>query len=109
MSSRQEIQLARAGQPLPKKLNRELARLDGQTELAIAASRSRADIQAAQVDAVAAVAQRAMQGVAFLSQIEQQLGQTVPLAVTRLQAIGDLSTLAIGQIVTDTVTKLRHL
>jgi hypothetical protein len=109
MSNRQEIQLASAGRPLPKKLAREMARLDGQTELTVAAVRARADVQSSKVDAVISVGQRAMQGVAFLSQVEQQLGQTVPLSVTRLQAIGDLTTLGVGEIVTDTITMLRSL
>jgi hypothetical protein len=92
-----------------RQVGRSLARIDGHTSLQIARAHGQADIQAAQVDAVAAVAQRAMQGVAFVSQIEQQLGQAVPLAVTRLQAIGDLAALSMGQVVTDTVTKLRRL
>ncbi len=92
-----------------RQVGRSLARIDGQTSVQIARVQGQADVQAAQVDAVAAVAQRAMQGVAFVSQIEQQLGQAVPLAVTRLQAIGDLAALSMGQVVTDTVTKLRRL
>ena len=88
---------------------RDLARIEGHTSVQIAWAQGEADVQAAQVDAVAAVAQRAMQGVAFVSQIELQLGQAVPLAVTRLQAIGDLAALSMGQVVTDTVTKLRRL
>lgn len=91
-----------------RQLGRALARVEDDTAVKVAQVDARADIQAAQVDAVAAVAQRAMQGVAFVSQMEQQLGQTVPLAVTRLHAVGDLATLAMGQVVTDTVTKLRR-
>ncbi len=92
-----------------RQVGRSLARIDGQTSIQLAQVHSQSDIQAAQVDAVAAVAQRAMQGVAFVSQIEQQLGQAVPIAVSRLQAIGDLAALSMGQVVTDTVTKLRRL
>jgi len=57
---------------------------------------------------VAAVAQRAMQNVAFVTQVEQQLGQTVPLAVSRLQAVGDLATLAMSQVVSDMAARLRR-
>jgi hypothetical protein len=92
-----------------RQVGRSLARIDGQTSIQLAQVHSQADLQAAQVDAVTAVAQRAMQGVAFVSQIEQQLGQAVPIAVSRLQAIGDLAALSMGQVVTDTVTKLRRL
>jgi hypothetical protein len=49
-----------------------------------------------------------MQGVAFVSQLEQCLGQTVPLAAIRLQAVGDVTTLAFTQVVTDTANKLRR-
>ena len=58
---------------------------------------------------MAAVTQRGLQGVAFISQVEGQLGQTVPLAVTRLQAIADIGALGVGQIVMDTANKLRRL
>ena len=81
-----------------RQVGRSLARVNGQ-----------ADIQAAQVDAVAAVAQRAMQGAAFISQIEQQLGQAVPISVTRLQAIGDITAMSLAQIVVDTANKVRGL
>jgi hypothetical protein len=43
-----------------------------------------------------------------VTQMEQQLAQAVPLAASRLQAIGDLHALASGQIVTDTVMQLRR-
>jgi len=82
-----------------RQVGRELGRLDGTTTLQVARVEAQADVQAAQVNAVAAVAQRAMQGVAFVSQVEQQLGQAVPLSVTRLQAIGDVAALAMTQVV----------
>jgi hypothetical protein len=91
-----------------RQLGRSLARIEDDTAVQIARVEARADIDASKIDAVTVVAQRAMQGVAFVSQIEQQLGATVPIAVTRLQAIGDLATLAMGQVVTDSVSKLRR-
>lgn len=87
---------------------RALSRVHDDTCMTRAVVEARADIEAAKTDAVGFVAQRAMQDVAFLSQVEQTLGQTVPLAVSRLQAIGDLATLGIGQVVTDTVFQLRR-
>lgn len=92
-----------------RRTGRALQHMGDHTSVQIARVESRADIQTAQVDAVAAVTQRAMQGVAFISQMEGQLGQAVPLAVTRLQAVGDLAALAMGQVITDTVTKLRRI
>ena len=97
-----------AGRVQSRQLGRNLARIEDDTSVQIARVEARADIDASKIDAVTVVAQRAMQGVAFVSQIEQQLGQTVPIAVTRLQAVGDLATLAMGQVVTDSVTKLRR-
>jgi hypothetical protein len=87
---------------------RELSRIEAGGQVAIARIDQQACIQEAQVDAVASVAQRALQGVAFVTQMEQQLAQAVPLAASRLQAIGDLHALASGQIVTDTVMRLRR-
>lgn len=99
-----------ARRQLPAKVtDRALIQLDTQTMLRGRSAQATGDLQAVKVDAVAQVAQRAMQCVAFTSQVEQQLGQVVPLSVTRLQAIGDLAALAMGEIITDTVTKLRHL
>jgi hypothetical protein len=92
---------------ISRRAQHALAQLDDRTSLVVASIQAEADISAAQVDAVGLVAQRAMQEVAFLSQVEQTFGQTVPLAVSRLQAIGDLATLGIGQILTDTATRLR--
>ncbi|MBV9821447.1 MAG: hypothetical protein JO144_04325 [Actinobacteria bacterium] len=94
---------------LPRRTRRALARLDDRTSLRVAGTQAVADVNAAKADAVGFVAQRGMQNVAFLSQVEQTLGQTVPIAVSRLQAIGDLATLGIGQVVTDTVHELRRL
>jgi hypothetical protein len=88
---------------------RALTRVQDQTWMALAVVEAEADIHAAKVDAVGFVAQRGMQDVAFLSQVEQTLSQTVPLAASRLQAIGDLATLGIGQVITDTVSELRRL
>lgn len=104
-----EIYGGGASRGISRRAGRTLQQVGEHTSVQIARVEGRADIQAAQVDAVAAVTQRAMQGVAFISQMEGQLGQAVPLAVTRLQAIGDLAALAMGQVVTDTVTKLRRL
>lgn len=97
------------GRAVGRRFGQELAKIQGRTDLDIAVIEGVADRQSAKVDAVGAVSQRAMQATAFLAQIEGQLGQAVPLAVSRLAAIGDLSALAMGMVVTDTVTRLRRL
>lgn len=109
MSTNQHLPNLHAGTGLSRQAQRSLARLDDQTEYAVAVVHAEAEVQAAKTDAVGFVAQRAMQDVAFLSQVEQTLSQTVPLAGSRLKALGDLATLGIGQIVTDTVFQLRRL
>lgn len=63
-------------------------------------------VQAAKADAVTIVGRVAMHDVAMLSQLEQQLSQVVPIAVTRLQAIGDMASLGLAEIVSDTVRQL---
>jgi hypothetical protein len=83
-----------------------LARLSGQTQVGLARIEAQADLQALRADAVAHVGQRAMQGVAMLSQLEQQLTQLVPVATSRLQAIGDMAALGMASIVGDTVRRL---
>jgi len=95
------------GRAVSTRVGRALARLDGQTSFQVARANAQADVKAAEVDAVAAVAQRAMQGVAFVSQVEQQLGQAVPLAVTRLQAIGDVAAMSLAQVVVDAANGVR--
>lgn len=92
-----------------RQVGRTLSRIEGSASIDIARVEARAEIQAAQVDAMTAVTQRALQGAAFISQVEQQLVQTVPLAASRLQAIGDIGTLGLTQIVMDAANKLRRI
>lgn len=42
-----------------------------------------------------------------MTQLEQQLATLVPLAAGRLQAIGDLTALAVAEVVSDTQHQLR--
>jgi hypothetical protein len=71
------------------------ADIEAQTELA-----------ALQFQAVGFMASVAMQEVALVSQVEQQLAQLVPLATSRLQAIGDTAALAMVQILSDAARRL---
>jgi hypothetical protein len=97
------------GRQLSRRAGRALSSIQGGAAISIARIEARADIQAAQVDAMSAVTQRALQGAAFLTQIEAQLGQAVPMAVCRLQAVSDIGTLGLSQIVMDTATNLRRI
>jgi hypothetical protein len=85
---------------------RELTRLVASTELAIAETAAEAAKGMARLDAVDAVAQRGMQGVALVSQMEQQLAQMVPIATSRLQAIGDMHALSTAQEISSFTRRL---
>jgi hypothetical protein len=67
------------------------------------------DLQAATVDALSYVSRRALQDVALLSQMEQQLATTVPMASGRLAAIADITAMGLSSVVADTAHKLRGL
>ncbi|MDX6285910.1 MAG: hypothetical protein QOG53_1395 [Frankiales bacterium] len=91
-----------------RRRSRELAQLSDQTELCIAAVEARAEIEATKVDAVTYVGRRALYDVALLTQLEQQLAQMVPLAASRLQAVGDMTALALADLVASTVNKVNR-
>ena len=77
--------------------NREISRVQASTELSVVRAAAEAHIETARLDALDHVAGRAMNGVALISQLEQQLSQVVPLAAGRLQALGDMHALATAQ------------
>lgn len=99
------------GQPVSRtqsrQLNRGLTSLSLTTRLDIARIESAAEVQATRADAVTYVGKRAMQDVAMLSQLEQQLAALVPMATGRLQAIADMTSLAIAEVVGDTLHQVR--
>lgn len=85
---------------------RTLVRLSGQTTVARALVDARAEVEAAKLDAVGAVAARAMQDVALISQVEQSLAQTVPHASGRLAVIADLAALSMVDVVASTARRI---
>jgi len=91
-----------------RRLGRGLSRLEAQSALDTTRVDAVAELQAVKVEAAAQVAGRAMQAIAVVTQLEQHLTQTVPLAASRLQAIGDLAALAAADIVADTTWKLKR-
>lgn len=74
--------------------SRDVARIVNRSELAVIKTAAAAHEADARLDAIDHIAGRAMQGVAMVSQLEQQLAQTVPIAASRLQAVGDIHALA---------------
>src|SRR6267154_615695 len=87
-------------------VSRELARLDGSGRLEMARINQQADLQAERVSAVGYVGKRALHEVAMLSQLEVQLSCLVPSATPRLQGIGDLTALAVADVVSETVRRV---
>lgn len=86
--------------------SRGLSRLAQSTDLAVARSTAIAEIESAKLDALQQIAGRAMQGVALVNQLEQQLAQVVPIAASRLQAIGDMHALATAEVVAQAPRRL---
>lgn len=86
---------------------RELARLDALGRLEMARIGQAADLQAERLGAVGYVGKRALQEVAMLSQLEVQLSALVPGAMPRLQGIGDLTALAMADVVSETLRRVR--
>lgn len=99
------IQPYAARSPL-NRTGRALQRLTDDTTLAVAVVESRIDIEIAKVDGITAVAGRAMQNVALLSQVEVALSQAVPHASGRLSTIADLAALSLADVVAGTARRL---
>ena len=91
-----------------RQVSRELSRLDAQGRVALARINQQADLQAECIAAIGYVGKRAMHEVTMLSQLEVQLSALVPSATPQLQAIGDLTALAMADIVSDTVRRVNR-
>jgi hypothetical protein len=89
-----------------RSVHRAVARVQGQGSVRLARLETEAELQAAKAHAVAYVGRVAMQDVALLSQVEQQLAQAVPHASGRLAAIADLTAVALSEVVGDTVHRI---
>lgn len=89
-----------------RQVSRELARLGGRGRLEIARIDQEADLQAERLSALAYVGKRALHEVTMLSQLEVQLSALVPSAIPRLQGIGDITALAMADVVSETVRKV---
>ena len=87
-------------------VSRELARIEGRGRVEIARIDQEADLQAERLSALAYVGKRAMHEVTMLSQLEVQLSAVVPSAMPRLQGLGDITALAMADVVSETVRKV---
>lgn len=90
-----------------REVRRELSRMDGRGRVELARINQQADLQAERLAAVGYVGKRAMHEVAMLSQLEVQLSALVPAATPRLQGIGDLTALAMADVVSETVRRVK--
>lgn len=90
-----------------RQLNRNMGDLQASTRYDLARIEAAAEVEAIRVDGVTYIGRQAMQDLAMLSQLEQQLSALVPLAASRLQAIGDMTALVVSTIVSDAGRKLR--
>lgn len=89
-----------------RQLARRLAALERDRAYGFAEVQTRAELQASRAHAVAYVGEQGMQAVAMLSQLEAQLGQICPMAVTRLQGIADMTSVGIAQVVANAVREV---
>lgn len=90
-----------------RQAGRELARLEGRGRVELARINQQADLQAERIAAVGYVGKRAMHEVTMLSQLEVQLSALVPSAIPRLQGLGDLTALAMADVVSETVRRVK--
>jgi hypothetical protein len=90
-----------------RQLARELTRLDGRGRLEMARIDQEAELQAERLSSIAYVGTRAMHEMTMLSQLEVQLSALVPSATPRLQGIGDITALAMADVVSETVRKVK--
>jgi len=87
-------------------VSRELSRLDGRGRMEMARINQQADLQAERLAAIGYVGKRAMHEVTLLTQLEVQLSGLVPTAMPRLVGIGDITALAMADVVADTIRKV---
>jgi len=86
--------------------SRLLVRLENQTDIGIARIEYAAELQAGRVRAVGYVGKKALTEIALVSQLESQLCAIVPMAASRLQAIGDMAALETADVVSQTVRRV---
>ncbi len=87
-------------------LIRRLSALDRDRIVGLAEIEVKTQTQAARAHAVGYIGEQGMLAVSMLSQLEGQLGQVTPLAVTRLQGIADMTALGIAQVVANAVREV---
>ncbi|MGV9671368.1 hypothetical protein ACWDPV_12355 [Gordonia sp. NPDC003504] len=91
-----------SGGRLSRQTGRDLATINYSTEISTARVAAAGEVQQARIDAVARAGAYAMQQVALVSQMQQQLALAAPAASGDLDFIKTMTVVGIGQIVADT-------
>ncbi|WP_100515124.1 hypothetical protein [Mycobacteroides abscessus] len=68
-----------------------------------------AEVQRAKIDVVTSTGGYAMQRAALVGQMQQQLALASPVSSGDLDFLKSLTMIAVGQVLSDTVTKLNRL
>lgn len=84
---------------LQRKVERQLTEITVDTGLRQARIQAQTEIESARLSATAMVAQRAMQEVAMLTKMENELSASVPSAQARILGLGEMAAIAMGGIV----------
>ena len=90
-------------------LGRELSAIQASTAVDLARIEAAVQRRETATDGITAIAARAMQHVALVSQSEQSLALIVPQASGRLAAVADAHALAMAAVVMDTARALGRL
>lgn len=90
------------GGRLARQTARDLAAIDHGTDTTTARIAAAGEIQQVKVDAVARTGAYAMQQVALVAQMQQQLALAAPAASGDLDFIKTMTVMGVGQIVADT-------
>lgn len=89
-----------------KATGKMLARMDSRQVVKQTQIQNEAELQVERVQAIGYVGQQGMQVVAMASQMEANLASLVPLATSRLQALGDILSLEVAEVVCQTVRRV---
>lgn len=86
---------------------RSLARLDGRGRLELSRIDQVAELDAARVRGIGRVGKTALRELTVISQWEHGLSRLAPTACDRLQAIADLTGIAMAEVVHDTARRMQ--
>lgn len=100
------IERYQGGGLVPSRTTRAIARINSGADIDAAIINAKAEVEMVKLDGIAAITGQAMHKTAMVSQLEQSLAQTVPHASGRLAMLGDLSALAMSEVVTNAARRI---